>query len=62
MFNGRYFNLLKEGRINDLFKACMNYSDLTKKGFELPLINTSIKYILPLFLGNNITQLKVHSI
>ena len=47
MWNGTYFNWLEEGRINALLKAGINYVDLTKKGFELPLIYTSIKYISP---------------
>ena len=55
MWHGTYFNWLEEGRINALSKAGINYFDLTKKGFELPLINSSIKYILPLYLGDNIT-------
>ena len=55
MWHGSYFNWLEEGRINALSKAGINYFDLTKKGFELPLINSSIKYILPLRIGDNIT-------
>ena len=55
MWHGTYFNWLEEGRINALSKAGINYFDLTKKGYELPLINSSIKYILPLYLGDNIT-------
>ena len=55
MWHGTYFNWLEEGRINALSKAGLNYFDLTKKGFELPLINASIKYISPLYLGDNIT-------
>ena len=55
MWHGTYFNWLEEGRINALSKAGINYLDLTKKGFELPLIDTSIKYISPLFLGDSIT-------
>ncbi len=55
MWHGTYFNWLEEGRINALSKAGINYFDLTKKGFELPLISASIKYILPLSLGDNIT-------
>ena len=55
MWHGTYFNWLEEGRINALSRAGINYFDLTKDGFELPLINTSIKYILPLRLGDNIT-------
>ena len=55
MWHGLYFNWLEEGRINALTKAGINYFDLIKKGFELPLINSSIKYILPLRLGDIIT-------
>ena len=55
MWHGTYFNWLEEGRINALSKAGINYFDLTKMGFEMPLINASIKYILPLRLGDNIT-------
>ena len=55
MWHGTYFNWLEEGRINALSKAGINYFDLTKMGFELPLISASIKYILPLCLGDNIT-------
>ena len=54
MWHGTYFNWLEEGRINALSRAGINYFDLTKDGFELPLINTSIKFILPLRLGDNI--------
>ena len=55
MWHGTYFDWLEEGRINALSKAGINYVDLTKNGFELPLIDTSIKYITPLFLGDTIT-------
>ena len=72
MWHGTYFNWLEEGRINALLKAGINYVDLTKNGFELPLIDTSIKYISPLFLGDNVTietifkiskspKIKIHS-
>ena len=54
MWHGTYFNWLEEGRINALSRAGINYFDLTKDGFELPLINTSIKFILPLRLGDNV--------
>ena len=54
MWHGTYFKWLEEGRLNALSKAGLNYFDLTKKGFELPLINSSINYILPLYLGDNI--------
>ena len=55
MWHGTYFNWLEEGRISALSKVGINYADLTKNGFELPLIDSSIKYISPLFLGDNIT-------
>ena len=55
MWHGTYFNWLEEGRINALSKAGISYFELTKNGFELPLINASIKYITPLHLGDNIT-------
>ena len=55
MWHGTYFDWLEEGRINALSEAGINYVDLTKNGFELPLIDTSIKYISPLFLGDTIT-------
>ena len=55
MWHGTYFNWLEEGRINELLKADINYFDLTKNGFDLPLIDTSIKYISPLLLGDKIT-------
>ena len=55
MWHGTYFNWLEEGRVDALSKAGINYLDLTKKGFELPLIDTSIKYIFPLYLEDLIT-------
>ncbi len=54
MWHGNYFNWLEEGRINALSEVGVNYFDLTKRGFDLPLINSSIKYIKPLFLGDKI--------
>ena len=55
MWHGTYFNWLEESRINALFEVGINYSELAKKGFNLPLIDTSIKYKSPLFLGEKIT-------
>ena len=52
MWHGTYFNWLEESRIDALSKVGLNYFDLTKKGYELPLIDASIKYILPLYLGD----------
>ena len=52
MWHGNYFNWLEEGRINALSEVGVNYFDLTKRGFDLPLINSSIKYIKPIYLGD----------
>ena len=55
MWHGTYFNWLEESRINALSKVGISYFELSKNGFDLPLINTSIKYKSPLFLGEKIT-------
>ena len=55
MWHGTYFNWLEESRINALLEVGVSYFELTKKGLDLPLINTSIKYKSPLFLGEKIT-------
>ena len=55
MWHGTYFNWLEESRINALLEVGISYFELTKKGFDLPLIDTSIKYKSPLFLGEKIT-------
>ena len=55
MWHGKYFNWLEESRINALLEVGISYFELTKKGLELPLINSSIEYKSPLFLGEKIT-------
>ena len=55
MWHGTYFNWLEESRINALLEVGISYFELTKKDLDLPLINTSIKYKSPLFLGEKIT-------
>ena len=55
MWHGTYFNWLEEARINALSEVGVSYFKLTEKGLDLPLINTSIKYNLPLLLGEKIT-------
>ena len=54
MWHGTYFNWLEESRINALLEVGISYFELAKKGFDLPLIDTSIKYKSPLFLGEKI--------
>ena len=55
MWHGTYFNWLEESRINALLEVGVSYFELTECGLDLPLINTSIKYKSPLFLGDKIT-------
>ena len=55
MWHGTYFNWLEESRINALLEAGISYFELTEKGFDLPLISSSIKYRSPLLLGEKIT-------
>ena len=55
MWHGTYFNWLEESRINALLEVGLSYFELTKKGLDLPLVNTSIKYKTPIFLGEKIT-------
>ena len=45
MWHGTYFNWLEEGRVNALSLAGVNYFDLIKEGFELPLIIVSRKRV-----------------
>ena len=55
MWHGIYFNWLEESRINALSEVGISYFELTQNDLDLPLINTSIKYKSPLFLGEKIT-------
>ena len=44
MWHGSYFHFLEEGRIDALNQVGMKYSNLSKKGYEIPLISAQIKY------------------
>ena len=62
MWHGSYLNWLEEGRLKAISDVGLNYCEITKKGFDLPLVNTSIKYTAPLYLGEEITIESVFSI
>ena len=62
MWHGIYFNWLEESRIKALADVGLNYFDLTNNGYDLPLIDTSIKYKSPLYLGEKITIESVFNI
>ena len=54
MWHGSYFNFLEEGRINALNKVGITYSDLSNKGFEIPVISAKIKYKISFIHGEKI--------
>ncbi len=54
MWHGSYLNFLEEGRIDALNKVGISYSDLSNKGFEIPVISIKINYKLPFFHGEYI--------
>ena len=54
MWHGAYFNFLEEGRIDALNKVGITYSELSKKGYELPVIRSYINYKLSFIHGEKI--------
>ena len=54
MWHGAYFNLLEESRIDALNKVGISYSELSKKGFEMPVISAKIKYKISFWHGEKI--------
>tara|TARA_B100000965_G_scaffold34674_1_gene25568 strand:- start:2099 stop:2467 length:369 start_codon:yes stop_codon:yes gene_type:complete len=51
MWHGSYFNFLEEARIDALNKLGMSYSELSKKGFEIPVTCIKINYKRSFFHG-----------
>jgi len=54
MWHGSYLDFLEEGRIDALDKVGCSYSELSKKGFEIPVISLQIKYKMSFFHGEKI--------
>ena len=54
MWHGSYFNFLEEGRIDALNKVGISYSQLSQKGFEIPVISAQIKYKISFSHGEKI--------
>ena len=44
MWHGSYLEFLEEARIDALNKVGISYSELSKKGFEIPVISIQIRY------------------
>ena len=51
MWHGAYLNFLEEGRIDALNKVGISYSELSKQGFEIPVISIEIKYKMSFIHG-----------
>ncbi len=54
MWHGCYLRWLEEARIQALSSVGLSYSDLSNDGFEMPVVELKIKYLLPLFHGDQV--------
>ncbi len=54
MWHGSYLNWLEEARVDALSKIGLSYADLSLKGFELAVVELTIKYLSPLHHGNKV--------
>ena len=54
MWHGCYIDFLEEGRIDALDKVGISYSELSRKGFEIPVISLQIKYKISFVHGEKI--------
>ena len=54
MWHGCYFNFLEEGRIDALNRVGLTYSELSNKGYEIPVISARIKYKISFTHGEKI--------
>ena len=54
MWHGSYLDLLEEGRIDALEKIGLSYSELSREGFEIPVISINIKYRISFFHGEKV--------
>ena len=62
MWHGSYLNFLEEARINALNKVGISYSNLSRQGFEMPVVSLEINYKISLTHGEKIvliTQFKL---
>ena len=54
MWHGSYLNFLEEARIDALNKVGLSYSELSKIGFEIPVISVQINYKISCLHGEDI--------
>ena len=51
MWHGSYLNFLEEGRIEALNQVGTSYSELSKQGFEIPVVSINIQYKISFLHG-----------
>ena len=54
MWHGSYLDFLEEGRIDALAKVGCSYAELSKQGFEIPVISMQIKYKISFSHGEKV--------
>tara|TARA_Y100001968_G_C18731982_1_gene424944 strand:- start:73 stop:513 length:441 start_codon:yes stop_codon:yes gene_type:complete len=54
MWHGSYLNWLEESRIEALLKVGISYSQLTLRGFDLPVVSLDINYKKAIYHGENV--------
>ena len=54
MWHGSYLDFLEEGRIDALDKVGLSYSQLSKDGFEIPVISIQLRYRISFIHGEKL--------
>tara|TARA_Y100001968_G_C19432004_1_gene757592 strand:- start:1641 stop:2090 length:450 start_codon:yes stop_codon:yes gene_type:complete len=54
MWHGSYVQWLEESRCDALLKVGCSYGELSKQGFEMPVVRMTIRYKKPLSHGNDV--------
>ncbi len=54
MWHGTYLNWLEESRIYSFENAGLQYIELLRRGFEMPVYKFEIKYLKPILIGQEI--------
>ena len=54
MWHGSYLDFLEEGRIDALDKVGISYSELSNKGFEIPVISIQLRYKISFIHGEKV--------
>ena len=54
MWHGSYLKFLEEGRIDALEKVGISYSELSRQGFEIPVVSLQIEYKISFVHGEKV--------